>query len=102
MDKMMEQHINYMNSPVTEMIDFFETRGNILEFKQEEKKYSASLKDKWSKKNKSQKMKRHNSDSSVIESSQEVFVDYKPEIRKYYVLRKKYNHTMDICKDFRL
>ena len=53
MDKMMEQHINYMNSPVTEMIDFFETRGNILEFKQEEKKYSASLKDKWSKKNKS-------------------------------------------------
>ena len=69
---MIEQGFNYADSTIKEMSDFFETRVENLEPKEEKKKYSAAA--KRSKKN-SKKRKREDSYSGVVESSEESTVE---------------------------
>ena len=65
-NKMIEQGLNYADSIMKEMTDFFETRVENLEPKEDKKKSSAAVK-KSTKKVK--KRKREDYDSSVVESS---------------------------------
>ena len=44
------------------------------------------------------KSKLDNSDSSVVESSGQLSIDYKP-VRKFYILHGKCNHTTDNYKE---
>ena len=67
-NKMIEQGFNYADSLIKEMTDFFETRVENLEPKEEKKKISTAAK-KSLKKIKTKK--RVDSDSSAVESSKE-------------------------------
>ena len=66
-NKMIEQGFNYTDSTIKEISDFFETRVENLEPKEEKKSPAATKKLKKSHK----KKKLEDSDSSVLESSKE-------------------------------
>ena len=114
--KTMEQGFNYANSTVKEMTDFFETREENLEPKEEKKKFSAAAKKSLEKIKKRKredsdssvvkslkkikKRKREDSNSSVVKFSEEFSVEHHAN-SKYFILRCKCGHSMDSCKDLR-
>ena len=65
-NKMIKQDFNYTDSTFKEMSEFFETRVDNLEPKEDKKKSSAATKKSHKK---DTKKKREDSDSSVVESS---------------------------------
>ena len=79
---MIEQGFNYADSTIKEMSDFFETRVEKLEVKEDKKKVLAVAK-KVKKSHK--KRKREDSDSSVVESSEESTEARRPS-KKYCIL----------------
>ena len=81
-NKMIEQDLNYADSAIKEMTDFFETRVKNLEPKEDKKKSSAAAK-KTKRSNK--KRKREDSDSSVIKSSNES-TEARGLRKKYFIL----------------
>ena len=94
-NKMIEQGFDYADSTVKEMSDFFETRVENLEPREDRKKSSSASK----KPRKAlKKRKREDSDSSVVESSKESTEARRP-IRKYCILHGKCSHSTDNCKD---
>ena len=80
-NKMIEQGFNYADSTIKEMTDFFETRVENLEPKEDRKKSSVA-----SKKNKksTKKRKREDFNSSVVESR---------EMIKYSRSNKRYKES---------
>ena len=94
---MIEQGFNHTVSTIKEMTDFFETKVENLEPKEDKKKSSvASKKSRKSPK----KRKREDSDSSVVEPSKELTEALRP-VRKYCILHGKCSHSTDNCKDLR-
>ena len=91
---MIEQGLNYADSTIIEMSDFFGTRVENLEPKEGKKKSSVASENKKSHK----KKKREDSDSSVVESSKELTAAGRPT-RKYYILHGKYSYSTDNCMD---
>ena len=92
--KTIEQSFNNADFSVK---DFFETRVENLEPKGEKKKSSAAAK-KTNQKESFQKWKQANSDLSVVESSKESSVDFRP-VKKYCILHVKCSHSIDKCMD---
>ena len=88
-NKMIEQGLNYAYSTIKEMTDFFETRVENLEPKEERKKSSAASKQR---KKSHKKRKRDYSDSSVIESNEESNKACHPT-RKYCILQMQSFHS---------
>ena len=82
------------DSTIKEMIDFFETMIENFSPKEKEKKSSAAAKK--SKKN-SKKRKHKDSDSSVVEFSEESTVERRPS-KKYCILHGKCSTSKDDCK----
>ena len=78
------------------MTDFFETRVENLETKEEKRKSSAAAKK--SNKKSAKKRKQEDSDSSVVESSEDFSIERLPN-KKYYFLHGNCSHSMDKCKD---
>ena len=95
--KMIEQGLNCTDPTIKEMTDFFETRVENSEPKGEKRKSSATAKKSKDKKS-NKKRKRADSDSSVVDSSEELSVERQPN-RKYFILNCKCSHSMDNCKD---
>ena len=96
-NKMFEQGFNYADSTIKDMTNFFETRVEKLEPKEDRKKSSvASKKSKKSIK----KRKRDDSNPSVVESSK-ISTEARRPIKKYYILHCKCSHSTDNCKDLR-
>ena len=93
---MIEQGFNYTFSILKEMSDFFETRVKNLEPKEGKKKSSATAK-KTNKKS-ANKNKGENSNSIVIESSEESIVERRPN-RKYCIVHGKCSHSMNNYND---
>ena len=77
------------------MSDFFETRVENFEHREDRKK-SVSVSQKLRKALK--KKKRDDSDSSVVESSDES-TDVRRPTRKYCILHGKCSHSTENCKD---
>ena len=92
---MMEQGFNYADSTIKEVSDFFETRVENLEPKEDKVKSSAAAKKTLKK---AKKLKWEESNSSVVESSEHFFVEHWPN-RKYCILQGKCSHSMDYCND---
>ena len=88
---MIEQGFNYADYTIKEMSDFFETRVENLEPREEMEKSSAA-----SKKSKKilKKRKREDSNSSVVESSKESTEARHPS-KKYCILHGKCSHSTD-------
>ena len=93
---MIEQILNYTDSTVLKMIDFFETRVENLNPKED----SASSKKKI-KERKSNWRIWDVSESNVVDSSEESSVDYQSVGRKYYVLHGKCNQITNNSKDLK-
>ena len=91
---MIEQGCNYADSAIKKMSDFFETRIENLEPREDRKK--ALVTSKKSKKSHKQG-KRENSDFSVVESSEES-TEARLPTRKYCILHGKCSHSADNCK----
>ena len=72
---MIERGFNDADSTIKEMTDFFDTRVENLEPKEEKKKSFAAAKKSKDKKN-LKKHKQEDSDSSIVESSKDSSVDY--------------------------
>ena len=96
-NKIIKQGFNYADSTIKEMIDFFETRVENLEPK-EDRKMSSSASKKPRKALK--KRKREDSDSSVIESSDES-TEARFPTRKYCILHGKCSHSTAYYKVLR-
>ena len=94
-NKMIEQGLNYADSTIKEMTDFFEIKVWNLELKEEKKIFSAAAKRTLKK---IKERKREDSDSSVIESSKEFTLARRPS-KKYFILHDKCSHSSDSCKD---
>ena len=92
---MIKQGFNYADSTIKEICDFFETRVENLEPKEDKKKSSAAAKKTL--KN-AKKRKREDSGSSVVQSSEESTKARRPN-KKYCIFHGKYNHSTDNCKD---
>ena len=92
---MIEQGFNYADSTIKEMTDFFGTRVEKLEPKEDKKTSSVAAK-KSKKSNK--KSKREDSNFSVVESSEECTEAHCPS-KKYCISHCKCSHTTDNCKD---
>ena len=88
---MFEQLFTYADSTIKEMTDFFETRVESLEPREEKKK-----KDEKSNK----KRIRDNFDTSVVESGEESAVDHR-QVKKYSMLQGKCSHTTGNSKDLK-
>ena len=97
-NKMIKQGFNYADSIIKEMTDFFGTRVENLEHKEDKKKSSAATKKS---KKFLKKRKREDSDSSVVESSEESTKASRPT-RKYCILYGKCSHSTNNCKDLRV
>ena len=94
---MIELGFNYADSTIKEMTGLFETRVENLEPKENRKKFFVASK----KSRKALKIrKREDSDSSVVESSEEGNKAHRPT-RKYCILHGKCSHFTDNCKDLR-
>ena len=83
-NKMIEHVFNYADSTIKEMSDFFATRVDNLEPKEEKKKCSAAA-NKSHKKIK--KWKREDSDSSIVESNEESTEARRPNKKILYSTR---------------
>ena len=94
---MIEQGFNYADSTNKEMSDFFETRVENLEPREDRKNFSSAAKKS---KKALKKRKREDSDSSVVEYSEESTKARCPT-RKYCILHGKCNYFTDNCKDLR-
>ena len=82
------------------MTDYFETRVENLDPKEEKQKpsvISKKLKKSFSTK---KKRKRADSDPSVVESSEEFITEHR-SFKKNCVLHGKCNHSVDQCKNLR-
>ena len=90
---MIVQDFNYTDSTVKEMKDFFETQVENFGPKEEKEKSSAAAK-KTKEKRTHKKQKRSDSNSSVIESSEELSVEYKLT-KKYCISHEKFSHSTD-------
>ena len=90
---MIEQDFNYAYSTVREITDFFKTRVENLEPKEEKKISSAAAKK--SNKKSPKKRKLEDSASSVVESSEESTVERCPN-RKYGILHGKFSDSTEI------
>ena len=86
--------MNYADSTVKEINDFFETIVENLEPKEDRKKSSAAAK-KSNDKKCTKNRKRADSDPRVIESSEES----SQSVQKYYILHEKYSHSKVNCND---
>ena len=75
-NKMIEQGFNCAYSTVKEKTDFFETRVEILEYKEDKKKSSAATKKSWDK-TFTKKWNRADSNSSVVKFSKESSVEHR-------------------------
>ena len=87
---MIEQGFNYADSTIKE-----KTRVENLEPKEDKKKSSVAAKKA---KKSHRKMKREDSDSSVVGTSKESTKAHRP-IRKHYILHGKCSHSTENCKD---
>ena len=94
-NKMIEQAFNYADSTFKEMSEFFESRVKNLEPKEDKKKSSATSRKTLEK---IKKRHREDSDSSVVESSEESTKALHPS-KKYCILQGKRRHSTDCCKD---
>ena len=94
-NKMFEQGFNYADSTIKEMTDFFETRVENIEPKEEEKKSLAAAKKS---QKKAKKTIREVSDFSVVVSKEESTVERRPN-KKCCILHGKCSHSTDSCKD---
>ena len=92
---MINQDFNYADSTIKETTDFFETRVENLEPKEDKERSSAASKKPLKKFKKS---KREDSDSSIVESSEESTEARRPS-KKYFILHGKCSHSTDKCKD---
>ena len=93
---MIEQGFNYANSTIKEKSNFIETRVENLEPKEDEKIFcSYQIIPQ-----KIKKSKREDSDSSVVESSEESTEARRPS-KKYCILYGKCSHSTNSCKDLR-
>ena len=79
------------------MTDFFETRVEILEPREDRKNYSAAAKRSLKK---AKKRKREDSNSSDVESSEES-TEALYASKKYCILHSKCSDSTDSCKDLR-
>ena len=91
----MEKQDDCADSTMKEMTDFFETRVENLEPKEDKRKSSAAA-EKLKKSYK--KRKREDSDSSVIESSEESIEARRPN-NNYCILHRKCSHSTDNTKN---
>ena len=96
-NKMIEQGFNYADSTIKEITDFFGTRVDNLDPKEDNKNSSVATKKI---KKSYKKRKREDSDYSVVESREE-WTEARRPIRKYYILHGKCSHSTDNCKDLR-
>ena len=94
---MIEQGFNHADCIVKEMTVFFDTGVEILELKEDKKKSSVAAK-KFKDKKSAKKSKQVDSDSSVMEYSQETSLKHK-QVKKYCILHGKCSHTIDKCKE---
>ena len=94
---MSEQGFNYTDSTVKEMTDYFETRVENLEPKEDKKKSSPAAK-KSNDKTFTKTRKQEDYDSIVVESSEDFSVEHGP-IKKYCILYGKCSHSPDKCND---
>ena len=69
-NKMVEQYFNFTNSTVKEMTDFYETRAESLDHKEDKKMSFASLKKRSQGKKSNNNKKRVDPDSRVEHSSE--------------------------------
>ena len=93
-NKMIEQSFNYADFTAKEMTDFFETRLEHLKSK-EDKKKSSSVDNKGKENNSNKKRKQADTDSSVVDFSEESSMEYKP-IKKYCILYGKCSYSTDL------
>ena len=77
------------------MTDFFETRVENLEPKEDKKMFSAAAKKSLKK---AKKRRREGSNSSVIELSKKSTKAWHPS-KKYCILHGKWSQSTDSCKD---
>ena len=96
---MIEHGFNYAYSTIKEMTDFFETRGENLQPKENKSKSSAVVR-KYKEKTNTKKRKRANSNSSDAESSKSPFVERRPSEKEHIIIDKCF-HSTDKCKDIR-
>ena len=82
-NKIIEQGFNYADSTIKELSDFFETGVENLELKEENKKSSVAAK-KAKEKKSLRKRKQADTDSKVIESSEETSVEYR-QVKEYQI-----------------
>ena len=94
-NKMIEQGFNYADSTIKEMTDFFEIRVENMEPKEDKKNSSAASKKS---KKSTKKTKREDSNSDVVESTEESTEAHRP-IKKYCILHGKCGHSTENCKD---
>ena len=96
-NKMIEQGFCYADSTIKETTDFFKTRVENLELKEEMKNSSAVAKKSNNIKS-TKKRKREDSDLSIVESREKFSLE-RLSNRKYCILHGKCNHSTDNCKD---
>ena len=94
---MIKQGLNLADFTIKKITDFFETRVENLEPKEDRKKSStaSNLSEK-----KLKKRKGEDSDSSVVASSEES-TKTRRLTRKYCILHGKCSHSTDNCNDLR-
>ena len=97
-NKMIGQDFNYANFTVKKMADFFETRVEKLEPKEDKKSSAAAKKTKKATK---RKRKGKDSDSSVVEFREESTETRCPS-KKYCILHGKCSLSTDSYKDLRV
>ena len=95
---MIEQGFNYADSTVKKMTNFFKTRKEKLDPKQNKKSSAASKKIK--EKKSSKEWKKVDYDSNAVDSSEEISLEFKSN-KKYCFLHRKCSHSIDNCKDLR-
>ena len=94
---MIKQGFNYVDSTIKKMTDFFDTRVENLEPKEEKKNFQQLPRNTG---NPTRKGKGEDSYFSVIESSKELTKARRPN-KKYCILHGKCSYSTDNCKDLR-
>ena len=92
---MINQDFNYADSTIKETTDFFETRVENLEPKEDKERSSAASKKPLKKFKKS---KREDFDSNIVEPSKESTEARHPR-KKYFILHGKWSHSTVSYKD---
>ena len=99
-DKMSDQDFYSAESIVKEMTDFFVTRIENLEPKEDKKKYSVAVRKKKDKKA-LHKRKWADSKSRVEESREDSSIEHRHS-KKVCIQNRSYSHSTDTCKDLQV